>query len=236
MEKLIKLAAMKHTRTTRQRPSLPEIDETKDNDESDRLCLSDRLDPELKNFLKEIKAENDRDVELTVVNDTPMFFGLSEQFDNEDADKLNRFVEHLTIKINGKEIPQNAVEKIRIRRDKPAITFSFGIKNNKLLSLGTLFKNAVASLTDKLKETCLKIINPMSVQFIYRCPLKEQELRSDEPLSIATLIYKHPEMAEALNFLENPQFTKMLRFVKNYGRWPQWWDVEFHLPELEKTT
>lgn len=198
--------------------------------------LSDRLDPELKYFLNEIKAENDRDIELTVVNDTPMFFGLSEQFDPEKPEKVDAFVDHLTIKINGKEIARNAVEKIRVKKGNPAVTFSLQIKKNKLASIGTLFKNAVASVTDTVKATFLKIMNPMSIQFTYKCPIQEQELRSDEPISISTLIYKHPEMAEALTLLENPQFTKMVRFVKNYGRWPQWWNVEFHLPELEKTT
>lgn len=202
----------------------------------DRPRLSDKLDPELKHFLNEIK-ENDRDVmELTVVNDTPMFFGLSEQFDPEKPEKVDAFVDHLTIKINGKEIPRNAVARIKVKKGNPAVTFSLQIKNNKLASIGTLFKNAVASVTDKIKAACLKIMDPWSIHITYKCAIPEQELRADEPISISTLMYKHPEMAEALTLMEKPELAKMVRFVRNYGRWPQWWDVEFHLPELEKAT
>lgn len=197
--------------------------------------LSDNLDPELKNFLNEIKAENDRDLELTIINDAPLFFGLSQQFDPDDTERIQRFVDHLTIKINGKEIPHNATQKIRVPKGR-ALTFSLEIKSNKLASMGAIFKNAVASVADSIKALCFKIIDPMRIQVTYKCPIQEHLLSSQEPLSIATLIYKHPQMAQALNLIENPQFTQMLRFVSNYGRWPQWWDVEFHLPELEKTT
>lgn len=239
-QKINLLLAAKQLRVLRRKvvtTTTTEVSEEYELPHEDRSRLSDKLDPELQAFLHEIKAEHDRDMELTVINDTPMLFGLSEQFNQEDpevSDKIKQFTEHFTIKINGKEIPQNGVEKIRIRaHDKSKITFSLEIKNNKILSLGTFFRNAVASITDKIKTVCFKMLDPLSVQFTYPCRIQEQKLRSDEPISIATLMYKHPTMAAILD--GKPEYSKMIEYV----RWPELYKVEFHLPELsvlEETT
>ncbi len=200
----------------------------------DRPHLSDRLEPELKTFLAELKAEHDREVEITLANDVRQLFELKPEFNqygfDEYEQKVKHFMEHFAIKINGKEIPYDAVEKIRIRGNAP-ITFSLEIKNNKLLSLGTFFSNAVATVADKIKALCLKVVDPLSLQFTYPCRIQEQKLRSNEPISIATLMYKHPPMAAILD--GNPHYSML-----SYINWPTLRTLEFRLPEfyLEETT
>lgn len=231
-QKINLLLAAKQLRVLRRKvvtTTTTEVSEEYELPHEDRSRLSDKLDPESKKFLDKIEAEEDRYIELTIINDALLFFGLSEAFDPEDTESLNKFMtEHFIVKINGKEIPHNAIERVKIKKgDKPTFTFSLEIKNNKLSSLGTIFKNTVASVTDKIKEMCLLLFNPLSFEFTYKCPVKTAD--KQQQIGVAPYIYGHPRMAQLL--AGRPQLTKMLEDF----RWPEWRKVVFKFPDFPES-
>ena len=86
---------------------------------------------------------------------------------------------------------------------------------------------------DPIKVTwTITTFNMMAIHIKFDYSLQEHNHK--DPISIATLLYKHPELKA---ILENPSPESFFTLVKKNGiKWPNWLDLAIHLPQLERTS
>jgi hypothetical protein len=180
--------------------------------------------------------ENNLIKPITFQNNIPDLLKLQEEFGN-NPDKLQEFLEGFSFTINGNEIPPYQEKVILVRKDKP---FTFGItaKRGKIASsvalvkalISTRMTNLKESFTDQIKNACTKLLDVVSINIKYDCPLEEHNLDNNVQY-MDELLFKQEEFVSVFKQIN---FSTLWNWAKKHIDWPDGFSVSFKLPQLKK--